>query len=57
MIKVTIEFTECNRKVLRVVIPDQHNHYPESPACEAPYSFQHIETDDLYVGKGCDCHA
>lgn len=52
-----MEFTECNRKVLRVVIPDKHNHYPESPVCEAPYSFQHLETDELYVGKGCDCDA
>ena len=52
-----MEFTECGRKVLRVVIPDKHNVYPENPACELPYSLQLLETDELYSKEGCDCNA
>lgn len=50
-----MEYAECDRKVLRVVIPDKHNTYLEDPVCEEPYSYQHLETDELYVGEGCDC--
>lgn len=29
--------------------------YPESPDCEAPYSYQHMETDELHISlKGSD---
>ena len=41
------EFDECGRKVLRVIIPDGKNRFPEDPACEYPYSFQLIPTDRL----------
>ena len=34
------EFQECDRKVLRVIIPDGKNRFPEDPACDYPYSFQ-----------------
>ena len=41
------EFNECERKVLRVVIPDKHNHFPENDGCEEPYVFQMLDTDYL----------
>ena len=41
------EFDECGRKVLRVIIPDGKNRFPEDPACDYPYSFQLIPTDKL----------
>ena len=34
------EFEECDRKVLRVIIPDGKNRFPEDPNCDYPYSFQ-----------------
>ena len=34
------EFEECDRKVLRVIIPDGKNRFPEDPACDYPYAFQ-----------------
>ena len=34
------EFQECDRKVLRVIIPDGKNRFPEDPNCDYPYSFQ-----------------
>ncbi len=34
------EFEECDRKVLRVIIPDGKNRFPEDPECKYPYSFQ-----------------
>ena len=45
------EFTESGRKVLRVVIPDRYNQYPENPECDHPYWFQQFETEKLYVRK------
>lgn len=41
------EVEECGRKVLRVIIPDSHNRFPEDPECDYPYSFQLIPTDEL----------
>lgn len=41
------EFEECGRKVLRVIIPDGKNRFPEDPACDYPYSFQLMPTDQL----------
>ena len=34
------EFQEHDRKVLRVIIPDGKNRFPEDPNCDYPYSFQ-----------------
>lgn len=45
-------FTEGGRKVLRVIIPDQYNQYPENPECDHPYWFQQFETEKLYCKKG-----
>ena len=38
------------RQVLRVIIPDKYNHFPEEPNCMPPYCLQLLETDDLYMG-------
>ncbi len=34
------EFIEDGRPVLRVIIPDGQNRFPEDPHCKYPYSFQ-----------------
>lgn len=31
---------ETRRQVLRLIIPDAHNRFPEEPMCEAPYKYQ-----------------
>ena len=50
------EYEETGRKVLRVIIPDKHNRFPEDPDCMEPYTLQRLETDDLQVrGGGCTC--
>ena len=41
------EFEETGRKVLRVIIPDGNNIFPESPACAAPYNLQLLKTEEL----------
>ena len=47
-----MEFEETGRTVLRVVIPDKNNVYPEDSNCQLPYSLQHLETDALCVNGG-----
>lgn len=42
------EFTENGRTVLRVVVPDKENRFPEDRDCGYPYSLQMIHTDALY---------
>ena len=50
------EYEECERKVLRVIIPDKYNRFPEDPDCMEPYTLQRLETDDLQKkGGGCTC--
>lgn len=50
------EFEECDRKVLRVVIPDKHNRFPEEHGCMDIYQLQSWETDDLCIeGEDCTC--
>lgn len=41
------EFEETGRKVLRVIIPDGNNIFPESPQCGYPYNMQLLETEEL----------
>jgi len=33
-------FRETGRQVLRLIIPDSFNRFPENPLCEAPYKYQ-----------------
>ena len=42
-------FEETGRRVLRVVIPDRNNCFPESPDCMEPYRFQKLPTNKLYI--------
>ncbi len=46
------EFDETNRRVLRVVIPDGKNRWPEDPECDYPYNMQMFGTDFLYMLGG-----
>lgn len=41
------QFEETGRKVLRVIIPDGNNIFPENPACVAPYNLQLLKTEEL----------
>ena len=40
-------FYETGRKVLRVIIPDSDNRFPDNPTCEEIYVLQLKETEDL----------
>ena len=46
------EFEECDRKVLRVIIPDGKNRFPEDPDCACPYSFQTMTLEQLESNNG-----
>ena len=46
------EFDECDRKVLRIIIPDKHNVFPNEKGCMYPYIVQVLETDDLWSKGG-----
>ena len=46
------EAEESGRKVLRVIIPDDENRFPEDPECEYPYSYQLVPTDELVRKEG-----
>lgn len=45
-VRVT-EFEETGRTVLRVIVPDKDNRFPEDPDCEYPYTLQVFTTDFL----------
>ena len=49
------EVEESGRKVLRVIIPDDQNRFPEDSACEYPYSYQLVPTDELERKEGSAC--
>ena len=46
------EAEESGRKVLRVIIPDDENRFPEVPDCTYPYSYQLVPTDELARKEG-----
>lgn len=46
------EYEETERRVLRVIIPDADNVFPEDEACKAPYCMQLLETEALCVERG-----
>lgn len=41
------EYEETGRTVLRVIIPDKNNIFPEDECCMKPYRFQLLDTDLL----------
>ena len=49
-----LEFTECDRTVLRVINPDRHNRFPEDPEGDLPYMMQLKETDEYCQSEGED---
>ena len=50
-------FSECDRTVLRVIIPDKANRFPDERDCELPYAMQLMETDayNLFAGHEDAC--
>ena len=46
------EYEETGRKVLRVIIPDANNIFPEEGDCMLPYGLQFLKTDELCVERG-----
>ncbi len=46
------EYEETGRTVLRVVIPDKYNIFPEDGRCMSVYRVQLLETDGLYREGG-----
>ena len=46
------EYEETGRKVLRVIIPDKHNIFPEDERCMEVYRNQLLETDELEIKGG-----
>ncbi len=47
------EYEETGRKVLRVIIPDKYNIFPEDEHCMAVYRLQLLKTDSLHRESGC----
>ena len=48
------EFEETGRKVLRVIIPDKNNVFPEDKKCLYPYSVQNKPTEMLMKKGGAE---
>ena len=46
------EYEATGRKVLRVIIPDANNIFPEEGDCMLPYCLQFLKTDELCVERG-----
>lgn len=46
------EYEETGRQVLRVVIPDKYNIFPEDERCMETYRLQLLQTDALYRKGG-----
>ena len=45
-------FEECGRQVLRVIIPDGQNRFPEDANCTYPYSIQTLTLEQLASEEG-----
>lgn len=45
-------FEETGRQVLRVIIPDKYNVFPEEERCVPVYRLQLLDTEDLYSESG-----
>ncbi len=42
-------FEETGRQVLRVIIPDKYNIFPEDERCMTPYNLQLLNIENLYM--------
>ena len=49
------DFEENGRKVLRVIIPDSRNRFPEDPDCEYPYNCQTFSIEQLQQQRSNFC--
>ena len=47
-----LEYKECDRTLLRVIIPDRQNRFPDERDCELPYAMQLMETDAYNLFEG-----
>lgn len=47
-----VEFEETGRTVLRVIIPDKYNRFPDELKCERKYARQMFTTDFIYREGG-----
>ena len=45
-------FQETGRTVLRIIVPDKNNRFPEEDGCMEPYCLQLLPTDSLYTEGG-----
>lgn len=43
------EYEETGRKVLRIILPDESNHFPDEDCCDNIYKLQLLETDALFL--------
>lgn len=46
-------YEETGRTVLRVMIPDKYNIFPEDKQCMPVYRLQLLKTEELYRESGC----
>lgn len=46
-------YEETGRTVLRVMIPDKYNIFPEDEQCMPVYRLQLLKTEELYRESGC----
>lgn len=45
-------YEETGRNVLRVIVPDANNLFPDEAGCDMYYWVQLFETDELYINLG-----
>ena len=43
------EYEETGRKGLRIILPDEANHFPDEDCCDSIYQLQILETDALIL--------
>lgn len=46
------EFKVSEQRVLRVIVPDENNHFPEEDCCNDIYKLQLLDTESLYWEGG-----
>lgn len=49
------KYLEEGKPLLRVIIPDKYNIFPEDKACMDVYRLQLLPTEELYLNKGSSC--
>lgn len=49
---IRIAAVEDDGNMLRVLIPDENNLFPDDPHCMSPYNLQTLPIKDLYITQG-----